>query len=66
MRTPKQLWDEGACTACRHYQVKGCRCAAFPRGIPIEVASGQLAHFGSLPDDHGIHFEPRPETMESR
>ena len=32
-------------------------CAAFPKGIPDEIAFGDDLHLEPVPGDHGIQFE---------
>lgn len=32
-------------------------CAAFPKGIPFEVAYGTNLHHTAVPGDHGIRYE---------
>ena len=33
-------------------------CAAFPDGIPSQIAYGDNPHTEPFPGDHGIRFEP--------
>jgi hypothetical protein len=35
-------------------------CAAFPKGIPDEIAYGDNLHLEPFPGDHGIQFETEP------
>jgi hypothetical protein len=45
------------CLGCAHYQ-RG-RCAAYPRGIPIQIISGAVNHMVLRPGQvAGILFEP--------
>ncbi len=37
-------------------------CAAFPDGIPDEIAYGSNLHLRPFPGDHGITYEPAPVT----
>ena len=53
-----ELWRRFACAACRHYRPGSGSCAAFPGGIPIEIASGQLDHVRPRGGDGGTRFEP--------
>lgn len=50
---------------CKHFQgVQGdtdddqvCVCAAFPKGIPVEIAFGPNKHTKPYPGDNGIQYE---------
>jgi hypothetical protein len=45
------------CLGCAHY--RHGRCAAYPRGIPIQLISGQVDHMVPRPGQvEGILFEP--------
>ena len=47
------------CYLCRHLSRSGLlTCAAFPRGIPWEIQSGEFGHDQPHPRDHGIRYEP--------
>lgn len=35
------------------------RCAAFPDGIPHQIASGNLSHRKPVDGDHGIQFRSK-------
>jgi hypothetical protein len=35
-------------------------CAAFPNGIPEEIAYGPNLHIAPYPGDNGIQYEPEP------
>ena len=39
-------------------------CAAFPDGIPPEIAYGDNPHTEPVPGDHGIRFEPGAPAEE--
>jgi hypothetical protein len=50
------------CFECKHLRPdEGAVCDAFPQGIPIEIASGQIDHLEPRKGDHGIQFEPRKD-----
>jgi hypothetical protein len=54
---------------CKHYrgvaQPDGTEateadvCAAFPDGIPAEIALGLNMHTAPFPGDHGVRYEPK-------
>lgn len=48
------------CLECKHY-LGGWICAAFPEGIPAEVATGLHDHEKPYPGDRGIRWEPWPD-----
>lgn len=47
-----------ACSSCKHKMMNDSSCAAFRRGIPIEILSGQHDHRSPYPGDNGIQYEP--------
>lgn len=49
------------CVLCSHYRFD-YTCEAFPEGIPLVIFTGEHDHREPFPGDHGIRFEPRPET----
>jgi hypothetical protein len=59
----ERLWHDYGCGVCVHFRPKTTSCAAFPDGIPIEVASGQVSHLDPLEGDRGIQFEPKAEFL---
>ncbi len=56
---PTALW--GGCRACIHFR-KDITCVAFPRRIPIQIASGDVDHLVVRPGQVGdTAFEPRTD-----
>ena len=60
------FFDRPVCVLCKHLESATLsdpplRCAAFPEGVPAEVAAGKDDHTSSLPGDRGIRFEPLTE-----
>ena len=41
-------------------------CAAFPKGIPLEIWNGENDHAQEFPGDNGIRFEPFVPTANAR
>jgi hypothetical protein len=64
------IWTDGSmkmskqCYYCKHL-VEGSRfvCAAFPKGIPERILSGQHDHTESYEGDHGIRYEPESPSL---
>ena len=61
----------GQCPSCIHFRPGNTpqdrpTCAAFPRGIPTVILSGQHDHRTPYPGDHGIRYEPRPADEDDR
>lgn len=56
--------DAPACMRCRHYHRRGepVTCDAFPSRIPDRIWLEGDPHTGPVPGDHGIRFEPAPES----
>jgi hypothetical protein len=48
------------CMACKHWQVAGRTCDAYPvhNSIPLEIWLGKNDHRQPFPGDNGIQFEP--------
>ena len=68
---PPKCWER----KCKHYQGiigdleqnQRPACAAFPEGIPLEIAYGSNLHLEPVRGDHGILFEvyqPVPKPNE--
>jgi hypothetical protein len=56
-----------ACLDCKHLdrssiRSQPLRCAAFPDGVPARIAAGLDRHDKPASGDHGIQFEPLPES----
>jgi len=47
-----------ACNKCEHLLRGTVACAAFPKGIPREILSGENTHKKPYPGDNGIMFSP--------
>lgn len=48
-----------SCAICRHLKNQyPLVCKAFPKGIPMPVIDGSIAHITKLPGDNGIRYEP--------
>jgi hypothetical protein len=46
------------CRFCKNlYDTLARTCAAFPRGVPPEIWSGEDKHLAPWPGDHGIRFD---------
>lgn len=54
---------EWLCARCRHkYPGYPARCAAYPKGIPLEILDKRIDHVRPYLNDGGIVFEPDPDT----
>ncbi len=56
------------CIGCAHFNQSEpgvMRCAAFPTGIPVEIAEGSVVHRREYPGDQGLRYEPRRVRHES-
>lgn len=53
-----------ACIFCTHLRTAGPppSCAAYPEGIPDEIAFGQDGHLRKRKGDHGLQFEARDDV----
>lgn len=48
------------CLSCAHMDlVKGDRCTAYPRGIPIPVLTGEQRHIDPVEGDGGVVWAAR-------
>jgi len=55
------------CSVCKHWDSTLARtCAAFPKGIPLEIWNGENDHAQEFPGDNGIRFEPFVPTANAR
>ena len=68
--------DWPGCGACRHLHSRrnenlnrkkgtGITCDAFPNGIPLPFASGDVSHMKPVNGDNGIQFEPRVSPIHA-
>jgi hypothetical protein len=51
------------CVGCAHYHRESqehMSCAAFPQGIPQEIAEGKLVHRHAYAGDNDLRYTPRP------
>ena len=63
MKIPE--WLPISCGDCKHFnRAQWGTCAAYPTGIPVPIASGEIAHTTPQPGDHGIQFEPTLELAQ--
>jgi hypothetical protein len=47
------------CLYCKHFDINGFKCKAFPKGLPPEIISGENNHSKPLPKQgNEIVFEP--------
>lgn len=52
------------CWTCIYKHSGRSTCDAFPKGIPVEIATGQNQHREPVPGDRGIQYERRPNSGE--
>ena len=52
------------CHLCIHKFSGIPGCAAYPRGIPHNLAAGVVLHEEPYPGDNGIRFEPNPKYVK--
>lgn len=45
--------EYNGCLGCKHRASGGMTCPAFPSGIPLNIASGQIKHTRVLPGQEG-------------
>lgn len=55
-KVDRAKWEE-----MNRHGLAGCDCAAFPNGIPKEIAFGDNPHTDPYPGDNGIQYEPNDE-----
>jgi hypothetical protein len=53
MKPPKNWNGCGNCAHIKNTQEKGFHCVAFPLGIPIAFASGDIPHVSVIPGQTG-------------
>ena len=46
------------CATCARKSPWGPSCAAFPRGIPVEIRRGEHQHRVPFPGDGGLTYQP--------
>ena len=59
--------DWPGCGSCKHLHRRKpgkWTCEAFPRGIPMPIASGHIDHLHAIDGDNGIQFELRHPEEE--
>lgn len=54
-----------ACAVCVHRYGTTPRCAAFPKGIPMEILDGTNRHDKPYPGDNGIQYKRREKPKDS-
>lgn len=52
------MLDRPICYGCKHRARKGGGCAAFPKGIPVEILWSEVDHREAYEGDGGIRFVP--------
>jgi hypothetical protein len=56
------------CLRCAHFQARAgerWRCAAFPDGIPQDIALLRVRHDTPYPGDNGVLFEAAPVDTDA-
>lgn len=51
----ERVKQKTGCASCKHF--RGISCAAFPRGIPSAILSGEVPHDTPYPGDNGVMWE---------
>jgi hypothetical protein len=54
-----------SCLNCKHLNKDLYTCKAFPKGILIEIVSGELTHFREIEGDNGYQFQPKEIEEET-
>lgn len=56
-----------SCLNCAHNNPDNVfTCRAFPDGIPVEIAAGDVAHFQPIAGDHGFQFKEKDKPEEEK
>ena len=56
------IGERPICIECKHYdwfETETLACAAFPKGIPEAILTGDHDHTKPYKGDNGIQFEPK-------
>lgn len=65
LETLNKLDFEHNCVRCEHYDGKSA-CAAFPKGIPEVLLTGEVSHTEPFDGDRGILFTPKAKTRKEK